>query len=191
MKRYLSVPVILLILCGTGCVPVLIGAGAAGGYKVGTDERSAGQMWDDAAITARVNTEFLRDPFIKSRKIDVDTIQQVVTLTGVLATEEAVRRAAKIAGKVAHVKDVKNYLQVGKKTIGESFDDKMIGSKIKAKLIRAKDVHALNIDVDVNKRVVTLTGVVESQKEKDIAIGIARKTLGVASVNDNMIIRKP
>ncbi len=191
MKRYLSMFVILSILSVAGCVPVLIGAGAVGGYKVGTDERSVGQMWDDATITAKVNGALLRDPLVKARKIDVDTTQQVVTLTGVVAKKEEADRAVEIAGKVTHVKEVKNYLLVGEKTIGESFDDKMIGGKIKAKLMQAKDIHALNIDVDVNKRIVTLTGIVENQKQKDIAIKIARKTLGVVDVNDSIIVQKP
>jgi osmotically-inducible protein OsmY len=67
----------------------------------------------------------------------------------------------------------------------------VIGSKIKAKFVKAKEIHSLNIDVDVNKRIVTLSGVVKYQNQKDVAMGIARRTLGVVDVNDSIIVEEP
>jgi hyperosmotically inducible protein len=71
------------------------------------------------------------------------------------------------------VKQVKNNLQIGKKSWNQALDDKVIGSKIKAKLINEPGIRSLNIDVDVNNGVVTLTGLVEYQHQKNRAIEIA------------------
>jgi len=190
MKRYMSLFGILFLLVGNGCAPLLIGAGAAGGYKLGTDERSVGQMWDDGAITAKINAALIDDPVVKARKIDVDTLEKVVILTGVVDTEKEVERATEIARKVPYVKEVRNCLQVGKKTLGQSFDDKVLGTKIKARLIGEKDIRSLNIDVDVNRSVVTLTGVVENESQKERALKIARTTSGTVKVIDNLSVKK-
>lgn len=190
MKNAIGLLAVLSLLVLAGCAPVLIGAGVAGGYRVGSDERSVGQMWDDTAITARVNAALIDDPKVKARKIDVDTVQQIVTLTGMVESEEVAEKAVEIARKIPYVKDVKNYLQIGKKTIGQSLDDKLIGTKIKARLIREKNIRSLNIDVDVNRGVVTLTGVVDNPGQKDRALRIARTTLGAVKVIDNLVVQE-
>lgn len=189
MRYYLNMLGIFFIVTTMGCAPVLLGAGAAGGYKVGTDERSVGQIWDDATITAKVKTELAKDAQVKARRIDVDTVDQIVTLTGMLESQKEVDRAVQIAKKVSYVKEVRNYLQIGDKTIGQSLDDKVIGTRIKTKLIGNYEILSLNIDVDVDNRIVTLTGIVNNQKQKDLALDIARKTPGAVKVIDNMKIR--
>ena len=65
----------------------------------------------------------------------------------------------------------------------------MISNKIKAKLITEPDVRSLNIDVDVYLGVVTLTGVVSSQYEKDRAIALSRGTDGTVKVIDNLQVQ--
>jgi len=190
MKSCFSLLVILSVLAMAGCAPAIVGAGAAGGYKVGTDERSVGQMWDDATITARIKAEMIRDPLVKARKIDVDTVQQIVTLTGVVESEAESEKAVSLARKVPYVKDVRNYIQIGRKSLGQSLDDKVIGSKIKARLIKENNVRSLNIDVDVVKGVVTLTGVVGSPAQEERVLKIARTTPGVIKVTDNLLVRE-
>ena len=49
---------------------------------------------------------------------------------------------------------------------------------------------ASQIDVDTKDKVVTLTGTVDSEIMKNRALEIARKTNGVTSVNDNMMVRE-
>ena len=63
------------ILTSLGCAAAVVGGGATGGYAVGTDERSASTMLDDAAITAKVKTELIGDKNVKARNIDVDTVE--------------------------------------------------------------------------------------------------------------------
>jgi len=188
-KRLLAL-CLVLAMAAAGCAPALIGAGAAGGYKVGTDERTVGQMWDDSAITARVKTALIGDKRIKARKIDVDTLEQVVALTGMVGSEAEAEIAVTVAGRVSYVRDVKNFLQVGSKSVGQSIDDKVIWSKIKGKLIREKGIRSLNVDVDVNKGVVTVTGTVVTADQKAKILGIARKTAGVVNVFDNILVQE-
>src|SRR5262249_23674963 len=64
----------------------------------------------DAAITASIKTDFLKDPDLSVLKIDVDTKGGVVTLQGLADNEAARGRAEKIAQGVKGVTEVKNYL---------------------------------------------------------------------------------
>lgn len=107
---------IMGVLCvSSGCEWVLIGTGAAVGYKVATDPRSVGTQIDDAKITSKIKIKFLEDKEIKAFSIDVDTVNGVVTLTGIVETEEQRRRAVEIAKSVPGVKAVINNLQIKKK----------------------------------------------------------------------------
>ena len=191
MKQYLSACLIFALLMATGCAPAIIAGGATGGYKAATDERSIGRVMDDATITTKVKTELVKDTVVKARRIDVDTLDGVVTLTGVVKTNEEAERAREIAVRVRGVKKVKNNLQIGSKTWGQSLDDKLIGSKIKAKLISEPGIRSLNIDVDVNKGIVTLTGIVKFKYQKERAIEIAKSTSGTINVVDNIRVKNP
>jgi len=190
MTKLLPAICVVLLTAAAGCAPALIGAGAAGGYKVGTDERTVGQIWDDSTITARVKAALIGDKRIKARKIDVDTLEQIVALTGMVGSEAEAEIAVSVARKVAYVKDVKNFLQVGGKSVGQSIDDKVIWSKIRGKLVREKGIRSLNIDVDVNKGVVTLTGAVVTADQKAKVMRIAQTTEGVVKVFDNVLVQR-
>jgi hyperosmotically inducible periplasmic protein len=59
---------------------------------------------------------------------------------------------------------------------------------VKGKFIADPTVSALKIDVDTRDGVVTLTGQVRTQAEKDQALKIARETDGVKSVIDRLTV---
>ena len=70
------------------------------------------------------------------------------------------------------------------KTVGETIDDTTITTRVKTAMLNDEKVGGLRIDVDTFKGVVTLSGRVKSQAEKDQAIAIARRTDGVVDVKD-------
>ena len=174
-----------------GCAPVLVGTGVTGAYKVSSDERTMGDMWNDPAITAKVKTQLVKDTTIQGRKIDVDTVEGVVTLSGVVRTRAEADYAVKLASMVSGVKRVTDNLQVGFRSAGQLLDDSVLSNKITAKFIGEPGIRSLNIDVDVYRGVVTLTGVVGSETEKTKAINIAKVTTGTVRVVDNMTVKAP
>jgi hyperosmotically inducible protein len=72
--------------------------------------------------------------------------------------------------------------------VGCSQSDPGITTAVKTQLAADEVVKARNINVDTRKRVVTLTGTVQSQQEETKALQIARSTKGVADVVDNITI---
>ena len=75
-------------------------------------EVSSSASVTDAAITASVKTDLLKDPDLSVLKIDVDTKGGVVTLNGLARDEAARARAEKMASAVKGVKEVRNFLVV-------------------------------------------------------------------------------
>jgi osmotically-inducible protein OsmY len=70
------------------------------------------------------------------------------------------------------------------KTVGETIDDTTITTRVKTAMLNDPAVGGLRIDVDTFKGVVTLSGRVKSQAERDQAIALARSVDGVTQVQD-------
>ena len=70
------------------------------------------------------------------------------------------------------------------KTVGETIDDTTITTRVKTAMLNDPSVGGLRIDVDTFKGVVTLSGRVKSQIEKEQAMTLARRVSGVTEVKD-------
>jgi osmotically-inducible protein OsmY len=74
--------------------------------------RTAGENLDDLTITTAVKTRLAADKASTLTRIDVDTVDRVVYLNGVVGSEHEKRRAEDIASLVSNVKAIINNLQV-------------------------------------------------------------------------------
>jgi len=74
-------------------------------------DRTAGERIDDAGITARVKSRLLDDPGVKGLKIDVDTREGVVYLTGSIPGAAERDKAVQIARATEGVRDVEANFQ--------------------------------------------------------------------------------
>jgi osmotically-inducible protein OsmY len=74
------------------------------------------------------------------------------------------------------------------KTVGETIDDTTITTRVKTAMLNDPGVGGLRVDVDTFKGVVTLSGRVKTQAEKEQAIALARGISGVVEVKDAMQI---
>jgi hyperosmotically inducible protein len=72
----------------------------------GSEPTKSDQPVTDTWITTKVKTELATTDGVKSMEIDVKTVDGVVTLTGVLATDVAVKKAVAAAESVKGVKRV-------------------------------------------------------------------------------------
>src|SRR5712691_4283582 len=72
------------------------------------------------------------------------------------------------------------------KTVGETIDDTTITTRVKTAMLNDPAVGGMRIDVDTYKGVVTLSGRVKSEAERQQAIGLARRTSGVVEVKDTL-----
>jgi len=179
--------------------------------------KKTAEVVTDAEITTAVKSKLLADKTVGGLKIDVDTSNGVVTLTGPVHSGVERAEALKLARNTKGVKSVKNKLvletaattgrtdkddkikaetkeksgQVKEKAVDakEAVTDASITAAVKTKLLADTKVGGLKIDVDTKDNVVTLTGPVHSAAEKAEAVRLAKTTTGVKSVVDKLTIQ--
>lgn len=100
------------LLMASGCIPVLIGGAAVGGYYLGKDDRDPTQIAADSSITAKVKSKFIADKYVDAFDINVDTHAGVVTLHGDVSNTVAREQAEKLARNVDGVQSVDNQIRI-------------------------------------------------------------------------------
>jgi osmotically-inducible protein OsmY len=76
------------------------------------------------------------------------------------------------------------------KTSGQTMTDGRITAAVQAKLTGDRASNFARIDVDTERGVVNLSGVVPSAEQKNRAEALARQVDGVARVNNNLQIQR-
>jgi osmotically-inducible protein OsmY len=149
----------------------------------------------DPGITTAVKAKLAADDTVKAYKIDVDTKNATVTLTGTVDTSDAKAKAVAIARSTKGVADVVDQLSVSPPavptsgvTVPETVTDPAITAALKTSLLADPSVGGLKIDVDTKDSVVTLSGNVATADEKARAEEIAKGTRGVTSVVNQLKI---
>lgn len=166
----------------------------------------AEQTISDANLTATVKTRLAAQATINAIKINVDTLQGNVSLSGTVPSVGEKTQAEQIARETPGVKAVTNKLEVNPDAIGsstvkekaeeatrdvsreasEALGDAGTLARIKARFV-ADGI--LGVDVDVNNGEVTLTGTVANEIQKAQAEALVRKTKGVTNVKNNLTIK--
>ena len=87
---------------------------ASGNGDAPEPDRTIGEVIDDAGITMNVKSQLLDDPLVKGLKIDVDTRDGIVYLTGSVGSDAERQQAVKLAKDSKGVKDVQSNLTLSK-----------------------------------------------------------------------------
>lgn len=74
-------------------------------------------------------------------------------------------------------------------TVGEKIDDAVITTSVNASFAKDTDLSAIKINVDTKDGIVTLNGPAPTAAAKDKATVLAKQVKGVASVNNQLVIR--
>src|SRR4029453_482856 len=72
---------------------------------------------------------------------------------------------------------------------GQYVDDRTITSSVKAKLVADKAPNLTRVEVDPNKKIVYLNGIVQSREQKARAEQLAMQVSGVKEVKNNLQIQ--
>jgi hyperosmotically inducible protein len=113
----------------------------------------------------------------------IDRPRDVVGTSGEAAARD-VQATAREAGATAREKTS----QAADATM-RAIEDGRVTAKIKAKMALDESVKALDLNVDTKDSVVTVTGEVRSEAERQRALALARETAGVTKVVDHLRIR--
>jgi hyperosmotically inducible protein len=145
---------------------------------------------DDSVIAATIKAALLDNKNTSGTRINVDSDQGVVQLSGFARSEDEKAAASKVAAGVDGVKKVLNNVAVAPATsMGTKLDDSLVTGKVKAALMDAADVKSLHINVETHDGVTQLAGFVASAAMKDKAGQITAGIPGVKRVDNVLVVR--
>ena len=172
---------ILASTLATGCAPLLIGGAMMGGVSVATDRRTSGAQLEDETIEVKAGAR-VREQLGEKVHVNVNSYNRVALITGEANSEESRAALDGVVGGVENVQKVLNEVVVSAaSSLGNRSNDLVIASKVKAKLIDARDLHSNAFYVVVERAQVYLMGRV-TEREADRATEIARQISGVKKV---------
>jgi len=144
----------------------------------------------DLWITTASKVRLMANSATPAFDINVDTKQGVVTLFGTVPTE-AVRSEAELeVRKIDSVKGVENALQVLPHVSAAAVEqqDDRLKDAIEKRLEAREELSDASIDVEVANGVARLTGSVQGQSDRLMALTLARTTDGVRSVTGDLTV---
>ena len=156
----------------------------------------------DAWIDGKAEATLLFNGNLDSFDINTDVKNGNVVLTGKVENSVDKKLAEELVANIDGVTSVDNKLTIvsDKDMEGDMSDDvedtvdegtseltdAKIATVIKTRLLMDTDISGFDIDVDVENGVVTLTGDVDSDAERDLAVEIAKNASDVKDVESNL-----
>ena len=153
------------------------------------------QEISDARQEAQIWTTYTLSPYLSASDMSVSVHEGLAILTGKVNDEVSKDLARQIALGVSGIQKVDNQIVVQAdfsppastvRSYSQVVEDASISAAVKSKLIWSKYTDAQAVAVETLGGKVTLTGVAESAKAKELAGRMAMNTRGVVSVDNQL-----
>lgn len=179
LRTFLLAAVASMTLLG-GCAPLLLGGAVIGTGLVVTDRRTTGIQLEDKAIETK--GEARAKELATLGRINVTSYNRNALITGEVPGETERAAVEKAVAGVENVRAVINELVIAPNLgVAQRTGDSLLGAKVKASLLDAKDVAANAFRVIAERGVVYLMGRV-TEREAQKAVELARTVSGVVKV---------
>lgn len=166
----------------SGCVGMVIGAGATAGVAA-SEERGMEGAAEDAKIRIAINEAWFRHNVDMYSKVTLAISEGRVLLTGTVPTEQVRDDAVRLTWQVAGVREVYNELLISESSgLIDGARDLRIQQEIKSRMLFDKEISNINYTVDVTDGTVYLLGIAQSETELNRVIGHAREVSAVKNV---------
>ncbi len=154
----------------------------------------AGEEGSDLWIESKIMTTYTLNEHLSPFELDVAVEGGVVRLTGEVESDLHRELAEQIALGVKGARRVENEIRVGDEPARSKEEseflrtvkDATLTARVKSNLLWNRNTDGLDIDVDTDDGVVTLTGVVASDLKRQLVLQIAKNTNGVRKVEDRL-----
>ncbi|MDU0352984.1 BON domain-containing protein [Paraglaciecola aquimarina] len=147
----------------------------------------------DAWIDGKAESTLLFNGNLNSFDINTDVKNGTVILTGKVDTSVDKALAEELVASLDGVTDVENNLTIVSadrdnedSEVMQDLKDSKVETVVKTRLLFESEVSGMDIEVEVNKGVVTLMGKVDSDSERELALAIAENTDDVTQVVDKL-----
>jgi len=199
MHRTAASALLLLLAIGTAAAQTPANQQKPATPPAEKQDRTLGKALSDGWITMKIHSLYITEDTLDRSNIDVDTRNGVVTLSGTVVSDAGRRRAVEIARTTDGVKSVTDTAlrivpepsgttgaaESGKRA-GRAVNDGWIKSKIYSQFLTEDFLNDSDIDIDVAKGMVTLSGTVRTQAGRERAEAVAKSTDGVKGVKNGI-----
>jgi hyperosmotically inducible protein len=151
-------------------------------------DKTAGESVDDTWLHTKVKTALVGHG---SGDINIEVYRGEVQLAGFMTSETTKEEAITAARNVSGVKKILDQLHVvaDSRSAGEVLDDNTLTTKVKATLADSDLGRGFQVNVEVNRGTVLLSGFVASDAERDKAVEVAKSVTGTKQVVNGMNIK--
>lgn len=195
-----------LLLAGTAAalaLPLAAGAYDYGDRDKDKDDKSiqeqASEMMERAGDTASdmrmhlaIEAQLAQSDKLSAFSISTDVDDGVARLEGEVETDTQRELAGELAKSVDGVKRVENRVEVKGDDPGfierlqAGASEAALTTRVKTRLLTSDNTSGLAISVETEGDVITLSGAVDSEEERELAELIARNTSGVSDVRNEL-----
>jgi len=175
--------IILSILWITSsCSQVIIG-GATSTSMMLVQERSPKQAAIDILIKAKIEEAMFSNNYEKLfSKVRVIVYESRVLLVGTVDQEDMKEKANTISWGTKNVKEVANYITIGKNDLIDYVKDTRISLEFRAKLLTDKEISEVNFSVTTENRILYIVGIARNDQELNKVIEHASNIAGVKKI---------
>ncbi len=122
-------------------------------------------------------------------KIKVIVYEGRVLLVGTVKNDSFKNTAVSIVKKLKDVKEIANYIVVGKESVIDYLKDTRISLELRAKLLTDKNISEVNYTSTTENRILYIIGVSQNKEELDLVLSHASNVAGVKKII-NLVIDK-
>lgn len=159
----------------SGCVNAAIGIGTAA-VAASTTEKGLSTSVSDSVIQAKLSDSFIQTSQSLFLNVETAVNNGSVLLTGKLKTQEEKITATRLSWEIKGVREVINEIQLsGTSSLKSSAKDLAASAQLRAALIRDPEISSLNFSIDVVNGIVYLSGVAESEQERERVVAHAQE----------------
>lgn len=184
MKAYRLILILFMLLPA-------IAFGGTENPQFASDRAAQANELSDIWIKSKLVTTYTLNSRLNPFAIEVEVNQGIVTLSGTVETNVDRDLAVELARGVSGVNDIINLLQLDdtlvphakhERDFADYVNDANVTAQVKLRLLWNATTEGLRINVTTRDGIVTLSGTVDSEARRNLAIQIARDTQGVREV---------
>ena len=181
--------VLCILFMTSSCSQVIIGGATSSGMVI-IQERSPKQAAIDILIKAKIEEAMFSNNYEKLfSKVRVIVYESRVLLVGTVSQKDMKEKANAISWNTKNVKEVANYITIGKNDLIDYVKDTRISLEFRAKLLTDKEISEVNFSVTTENRILYIVGIAQNDQELTKVIEHASNIAGVKKIINLIYIK--
>ena len=166
----------------SSCSQVVIGGATSSGMII-VQERSPKQAAIDILIKAKIEEAMFSNDYDKLfSKVRVIVYEGRVLLVGTVVEKDMKEKANQISWDTNGVKEVANYITLGKNNLIDYVKDTRISLELRAKMLTDKEISEVNFNITTENRILYIVGIAQNDQELNKVIEHASNIAGVKKI---------